>query len=421
MKSISIFRILLCTAVFCLLFSSVLADKQQQRRQGFDARARTGNGYRQGSNQGPRGNRNSNQNAYKDKAGQKKFNHNWSALDRELFLLNDQLKNDVLLAGTPANFYSWLDIPRKASMDQITKAYKRLSRQIHPDKVNAVREKAYKQQQRELEKRKLEAAEKNEPLEELDPDTLLKPLTASERKKEYKLATDRFTRLGLVYKILNDVQARERYDFFLDHGFPKLKGADYFYSRYRPGVGFVLVFIYLFVGVGHYVSLRITSSQHRRHMSNIISDAKELAWPNGIPASTPKTVIHQSNGKIFRVYPNGSVSLLDDEGGKLKKPHEFVLDLSEVADPHWKDTLLFTIPQRLFRSLVPAKEDNGGRKLGKREEKQAAISAAAKKHVDAVNGVVAPVSTEIQESDSSDGKPAAVIKGAAKVGGRRRK
>lgn len=419
MKRISIFRVLLCSAIFCLLFSSVVAQNQQ-RRQGFDARARSGAGYREGSGQQGRGKAKPNGNAYREKPGQKRFNHNWSALDRELFHLKDQMKHDPKLESS-ATFYSWLNIPKKASIEQIEKAYKRLSFEIHPDKISAMRDRAYKQQQRQLEKQKREAIEKNEPVEEIDPDQLIKPLSAAERKKEYKIATDRFTRLGLVYNILKDKDSRERYDFFLDHGFPKLKGADYFYSRYRPGLVFVFVFLYLFVGVGHYISLRITASQHRRHMSSIIADAKEYAWPSGIPASSPKTVVQQTNGKAFRVYPDGSVYLLDDEDGKLRKPHEFLLDLNEIRDPHWKDTLLFTLPKRLLKTFMNVDGTNGGKKLGRREEKQAAISAAAKKHVDSVNGVTSSGDKEAEEGDSKDGKASAVIKGAAKVGGRRRK
>jgi curved DNA-binding protein CbpA len=274
----------------------------------------------------------------------------WSALDREIFRLNDQVSQDL---GEKTSFYDWLEVSPKASPEEIHSAYKRLSRKIHPDKV----------------RRKLGT-------------------------KRIKEATDRFTRLGLINKILRDTDSKERYDFFLEHGFPKLRGSDYFYSRYRPGVGFVTIFLFLLVGFGHYVALKITASQHRKHMSLIIKDAKAAAWPAGFPESGKKKV-SLPNGKIFMVYPDGGVNLIENNV-------EYPLLLQDIHDPELKDTLLYSLPLKLFHQFFPAKPP--GRVLGTKDKSDSSTSAAAE-----------------AESKSSEEKSKPKAKPAVKAGGRRRK
>lgn len=44
-----------------------------------------------------------------------------------------------------------------------------------------------------------------------------------------KEATDRFARLGVIANILRGPE-KERYDFFLQKGFPKWKGTGYYYA-----------------------------------------------------------------------------------------------------------------------------------------------------------------------------------------------
>lgn len=273
----------------------------------------------------------------------------WSALDREIFKLNDQVSKDL---GDKTSFYDWLEVSSKATPEEIHRAYKRLSRKIHPDKV-----------------RRTSGA------------------------KSVKEATDRFTRLGLINKILRDTDSKERYDFFLEHGFPKLRGTDYFYSRYRPGIGFVAVFLFLLVGFGHYVALKITASRHRSHMSMIIQDAKATAWPAGFPESGKKK-ISLPNGKVFMVYPDGGVTLVENN-------IEYPLLLEDIHDPKIKDTLLYTLPLKLFHQFFPPKPP--GRVLGTKEKSD-----------------TTPKSTE-GETDTIDEKPKFKAKPAVKAGGRRRK
>lgn len=237
----------------------------------------------------------------------------WSALDREIFKLNDQVTADV---GEKASFYDWLEVSPKATSEEIHKAYKRLSRKIHPDKVRR------------------------------------------QSGINAKEATERFARLGLINKILRDTDSKERYDFYLEHGFPKLKGSDYFYSRYRPGIGFVIVFLYLLIGGGQFVAAKITASQHRKHMSSVIDEAKSTAWPGGFPESG-KRKIALSSGKVFMVYPDGLVSLVENNV-------EYPLLLDDIQDPKWSETIIFTFPLRVFHQFFPPKPS--GRVLGTKEK-----------------------------------------------------
>lgn len=376
-----------------LFFSSVSQaqnSKHKNQRQ-FNSKPRSNRRSKQRSQDG--GSNPFGRNGGNDEQNERRFNHNWSPLDREIFHLNEQIQADL---GPSTTFYSWLEIPVKASYDDIAKAYKRLSRQIHPDKVAM-----------QL-RRKLKEQNANKDGE--------KPLvmTPAQERKFYKEATDRFARLGLVNKILTNVESRERYDFFLKHGFPKLKGSDYFYTRYRPGVGFVFVFLYLLIGVGQYVVLKLTAMQHVKHMKSVIEDVKTFAWPSGIPSSNVKTITNPA-GKTFRIYPNGDVTLLDEENPKK----EYLLDVDEIPMPKWSETILFTLPKRLLRTFVPVKpEDEGGKRLGTRQEEKAAktsaISAAAKKAADDAN------SEASGEKKSKSNGSSATAK-VNKVGGRRRK
>jgi hypothetical protein len=84
---------------------------------------------------------------------------------------------------------------------------------------------------------------------------------------------------------------RERYDYFLKNGFPKYKGTGYFYERYRPGTGTVLVGLFIvFGGVAHYGALFLTYKRHKEFVERYIKHARKMAWGDssgiaGIPGS----------------------------------------------------------------------------------------------------------------------------------------
>jgi curved DNA-binding protein CbpA len=211
----------------------------------------------------------------------------WSSEDREIFALREDVEKDI---GKGKTFYDWLEILPNAKDQDIAKAYRRLSRKIHPD------------------------------------------------KNPSKDADERWARLGLVNKVLRS-DRRERYDFFLKKGFPTWKGTDYYYKRYRPGLVTVAIFLYLFLSTAQLILLRLQAARERQHMSSIIDEAKSAAWPSGLPTGKPRRVVLPS-GKAFNVHPTGEVFLVDEDEQKT-----YLLDIKEVRIPTWSDTLLVKLPK----------------------------------------------------------------------------
>ncbi|KAK9471405.1 uncharacterized protein V1510DRAFT_420445 [Dipodascopsis tothii] len=225
----------------------------------------------------------------------------WDEADHEIFRLAEELEKTE---GKGTTFYSFLgaDQGPAATIDELTKAYRKRSRQLHPDK--------------------------------------------SKGTSSMKEATERFARLGVIAKILRGPQ-RERYDFFLKKGFPRWKGTGYYYARFRPGLGSVLVFLYLITSAAHYLIRRVTVQSQRRHMEQYIADCKAQAWPNGFPpADASKRRVQFGNGKAFVVYADGTTCLVGDGGD------EFPLDPADVPDARWADTVLYSLPRWAYAKTV---------------------------------------------------------------------
>ncbi|EST09942.1 DnaJ [Kalmanozyma brasiliensis GHG001] len=152
---------------------------------------------------------------------------NWDKDDHEIFELQSALTTSI---GKGTTFYSLLDIPISASSSEIKRAYRRKSLEWHPDKNSGV-----------------------------------------------KGAQQRFERLGLVYKILRD-ERKDRYDHFLRSGFPKWRRDGYFYERYRPGLGSVMVGIVLVSMLVEVGVSRLTSGQERAKVERLKMSARAVAW-----------------------------------------------------------------------------------------------------------------------------------------------
>lgn len=100
----------------------------------------------------------------------------------------------------------------------------------------------------------------------------------SELKKFGKEATARFERLSLVTNVLRGPE-RARYDHFLRNGFPAWRGTGYYYERFRPGLGSVLVGLFIFVGGAvHYAALFLSYKRHREFVTRYIKHARRMAW-----------------------------------------------------------------------------------------------------------------------------------------------
>lgn len=169
--------------------------------------------------------------------------------------------------GQDVTFYDFVGITSSATVDDINKAFRKKSRSIHPDKARQ----QYVAAKSTRPPRK--AGEKRTPGVHVS-----KGPSQREIDKFMKEATARYSRLGVVATLLKGPQ-RERYDHFLRHGFPTWRGTGYYYARYRPGLGTVLVGLFIAGGgVAHYYALRIGYNSQRQFMEKYIKQARKTAW-----------------------------------------------------------------------------------------------------------------------------------------------
>lgn len=102
---------------------------------------------------------------------------------------------------------------------------------------------------------------------------------------------DRFSRLGVIAKMLRDAEGRERYDFFYKNGVPKWRGTGYYYSRYRPGLISVSVFLVLLTSGVQYLVQSMTYRSEVAHVRVLIDRARSIAWgPKQTPLEGPRKV-----------------------------------------------------------------------------------------------------------------------------------
>jgi hypothetical protein len=168
--------------------------------------------------------------------------------------------------GANITFYDFVGVTPSASQDEIKRAYRKKSKTLHPDKVKA-----------QLNARTNKSKNKSKP-----GVTVTKPPTQSEIKAAIKAAGERQTRLGVIANILTGPE-RARYDHFMSNGFPTWKGTGYYYSRYRPGLGTVLIGVFL-AGAGgfHYIALYMGWKRQREFIERYIKFARHAAWGDNL-------------------------------------------------------------------------------------------------------------------------------------------
>ncbi|KAJ4370407.1 hypothetical protein N0V83_004925 [Neocucurbitaria cava] len=338
----------------------------------------------------------------------------WTKEDHEIFRLRDEV---AAAEGANVTFYDLLGLKPGASQDDLTKAYRKKSRELHPDKARQAFVANYAKTHSKKGKTPGVKVSKGPSKKEIDAH--LKKVTAG------------YQRLSVVANILKGPE-RERYDHFLRNGFPAWKGSGYYYERFRPGLGSVLIGLLIVMGGGmHYFALLMGWKRRREFVERYIRHARKTAWGDetaiqGIPGvdaaapvntqqwendspddtpdemvprnrrekramdkenrkgkkvqaarkarasgiSTPseaevisgpqgaKKRIVAENGKVLIVDSVGNVFLEEETEDGMKG--EFLLDPDEEPKPTIYDTLLFKLPKFLYNQ-------SAGRVLGKKE------------------------------------------------------
>ncbi|KAG6323903.1 hypothetical protein E4U22_004899 [Claviceps purpurea] len=319
----------------------------------------------------------------------------WSKEDREIFRIRDEISAHE--SDPAATFYDILGVTPAASFEDIQKAYRKKTVALHPDKVK---------QNLRAERLKQAGGKGKGPV---------KQPTSAEVKAAVKKASDRQTRLMLIANILKG-SGRDRYDHFLANGFPLWKGTDYYYNRYRPGLGTVMVGLFI-VGGGaiHYLILFMNWKRQREFVERYVKFARDTAWGGnlGIPniepqAAAPATPpgeeddaaayvpqnrrerrmqqkgVKKETGrgrtkKVVKKSPadsrdtssgptgvrrkvvaeNGKVLIVDSLGDVYLEEqdeegvmNEYLLDPTELAQPTFKDTAVVRLPLHIFNMTL---------------------------------------------------------------------
>ncbi|KAJ5487903.1 hypothetical protein N7530_002203 [Penicillium desertorum] len=313
----------------------------------------------------------------------------WSKEDYEIFgLQNDVATNE----GANVTFYDLLEIRPNANQEQITKAYRKKSRTIHPDKVKRAFIANYAKDKGKAKSNKGVNVNKGPTQREID---------AAVRDADARSA-----RLNLVANVLRGPN-RERYDHFLKNGFPLWKGTGYYYSRFRPGLGSVLLGLFLVFGGGaHYAALILGWKRQREFVDRYIRQARRAAWGDemgvrGIPGidsiaapplpplnpvtlkrmmdkenkkdkkggarvsarasgTSPPTEQTASTGERKRVVAENGKTLIVDSIGNVfleelneaGERQEFLLDIDQIERPTLRETMVCKLPVWCFNKTV---------------------------------------------------------------------
>ncbi|KAG0743564.1 hypothetical protein G6F62_004232 [Rhizopus arrhizus] len=224
--------------------------------------------------------------------------------DFEIFDIVDALEK---AEGKDANFYSWLGVKPSASQTEISKAYRKLSLKWHPDKNKG------------------------------DPK-----------------AKERFARLGVIVSILRDPSKRERYNFFYKNGVPRWRGTGYLYSRFRPGLGSVVVVVMVIASGMQYIAGQVNYYQQRNRIVRFVEDARgHLAAnaPKGRAPSLGKSFI-EIGERAMRCEVKGDEYLIvypDD-----REPVHW--NTAWLKKPTIQDVFMIRVPKQWIDRLIGKKE-----------------------------------------------------------------
>lgn len=160
-----------------------------------------------------------------------------------------------------------MGVKNSASQDDIAKALRKKGKLLHPDKVK-----------QSLAAAKAMATPVPKGQKKKPGIHVSKGPTETELRDAVKKASERYARLTIIAAVLKG-SGRQRYDHFLSNGFPKWKGTGYYYARFRPGLGSVLVGLFVTGGgMLHYAAMYVSWKRQQEFVERYIRHARKAAW-----------------------------------------------------------------------------------------------------------------------------------------------
>lgn len=160
-----------------------------------------------------------------------------------------------------------MGVKNSASQDDIAKALRKKGKLLHPDKVK-----------QSLAAAKAMATPALKGQKKKPGIHVSKGPTETEVRDAVKKASERYARLTIIAAVLKG-SGRQRYDHFLSNGFPKWKGTGYYYARFRPGLGSVLVGLFVTGGgMLHYAAIYVSWKRQQEFVERYIRHARRAAW-----------------------------------------------------------------------------------------------------------------------------------------------
>ncbi|KAJ3044366.1 hypothetical protein HDV00_002258 [Rhizophlyctis rosea] len=262
----------------------------------------------------------------------------WEQEDYELFEMNDNLQR--LHPNNPVDFYSVIGAERKATPAEITKAYRKTSMQLHPDR---------------------------------NPDPKAQEL---------------YTLLTSIVGILKEPKSRERYDAHLARGIPRWVGGGYFYNRYAPNVPMVIFLFLLAASFVQYVTSWIKYLFAQAQAKEEVANGPQLTYAQ-VMKQLKKAGADVDKKVLKKATPEQLAAMAAQAGSRSGSGTATPAERAEVVRPALSDTAIVTVPVWVARSLVSLVQNRG--------------KAKGEEAVGGAEGVNGPAETVLEgEEGSSD-------------------
>ncbi|KAI0638165.1 DnaJ-domain-containing protein [Trametes polyzona] len=298
----------------------------------------------------------------------------WTKEDHEIFDLVSAIE---AAEGKGTTFYSWLDISPTASTSEISKAYRKKSLQLHPDKNKGV-----------------------------------------------KNAHERFARLGVVAAILRNPEKRERYDFFYKNGVPRWRGTGYYYSRFRPGLGTVLTFLVILTSGLQYLVQKMNYNRDLKRVQEILDKARAAAWGAKMTPVEGQRKVKVNLGGGPRLDEDGNIVAGKVVDMVVEGENVYILDSDGSLHPVDSDTAVPpSIKRTWFLSLVTSLAQKVGGRDGAKIDGARAEPEGAGDESDDASGTASDAagSGASTPKDEGGGARRGRVAATTMAGGRRKK